>query len=155
VESHCWWCSPKRPIKRIEEKGKHYFRYSLILHANDWKKAGVNQRAYAVNHPVRHRISNRHGGKLPGSFSFLRIAPDDMIITAWKKQYEGSDSVVRFYEPFGRRTKVELSMPAVLAVSSALRANLQESIISDNVIKDGVIKIAVPSFSIETIIMSR
>ncbi|MHC4445252.1 MAG: glycoside hydrolase family 38 N-terminal domain-containing protein [Planctomycetota bacterium] len=155
VKSHCWWCAPKRPIMRIEESGKHHFRYSLIIHGKDWQSAGVNRRAFAVNHPVRLRTTKRHGGKLPGSLSFLRIVPDHMIITAWKKAYEGCDTVLRFYEPFGRETKVELSTPGILAVSSAFQANLQEEKISDNALKDGLIKMAVPSFSIETMLLSR
>ena len=83
------------------------------------------------------------------------MEPDHLIITAWKKEYEGCDTVVRFYEPFGRETKVELSAPAILAVSSVFQANLQEDKISDYAIEDGRIKLAVPSFSIETMILSR
>ena len=156
AKARCGWCPRGDEITRIEEKGKHHFRYSLILHAGGWMEAGVNQQAYAVNHPVCPRTSQRHGGILPRSFSFLQIAPDYMIVTAWKKGYKGPETVVRFYEPRGREARVELSTPDILEISSAFRADLQESKITpDNLLQDRFIRTTVPAFSIETMLLSK
>ena len=80
----CDWCWPVGDITDIEETGEHNFRYSLILHADNWKQAGVNRRAYAVNHPVCPRTSwgSARGedgfshGWFPGPSGTRRPGPD-------------------------------------------------------------------------------
>ncbi len=65
-----------------------------------------------------------HSGKLPGSFSFLKVEPDNVVVTAMKKTEDGDGLLVRFYEWAGKGGDVTLTLPP--GIVSATLANLME-----------------------------
>ncbi len=52
-----------------------------------------------------------HAGKLPGSFHFLKVEPDNVVVTAMKKTEDGDGLLVRFYEWAGKGGNVTLTLP--------------------------------------------
>ena len=103
----CW-----RHISRYHErKGFQSVRYSVYPHTGNWKKAQVERRATEYHEPlickVVDRISQRR--TRPASYSFVQIAPDNIVMTAFTMQDRGI--VARLYESHGNAVKVEMTLP--------------------------------------------
>ena len=115
--------SPEWPDPHADE-GHHEFTYSLYPHGGNWRDAQTVRRGYELNYKLIAMQSQKHEGTLPGDHSFVRVEPDNVVLTAIKKS-EGDDSLVlRFYEWAGREADVKLQLPA--GTQSASETDLME-----------------------------
>jgi len=106
------------------DEGKHSFKYSLIVHEEDWRKANIPLRAWEFNQPLIAKQENQHPGKISGwkfsnlSFplekSFLSINSDHVIISSLKTQqdaYDPNTIILRIVETEGRDENVVVHLP--------------------------------------------
>lgn len=95
------------------DRGRHELYYSLYPHRGDWKEAQTLRRGYEFNNPLLPRIAMAHPGTPPKSQAFIKVGPENVILSALKKEmgYDNRGLILRFYEAFGRKTEVKVELP--------------------------------------------
>jgi len=96
---------------KYTDQGEHDFRYVLIAHRGDWRKAGIPGVSYEFNNPVISGFEDSHPGVYPGKFSALRIEPSNFICTVFKKHEEGTCMILRLHETNGRGGVAHIHLP--------------------------------------------
>jgi alpha-mannosidase len=115
--------SPTSPDPEADQ-GHQHFAYALYPHSGTWKQALTVRQGYDFNYHLRAMQVLPHSGRLPGSFSFLKTEPENVVVTAMKKTEDGDGLLVRFYEGSGKGGNVTLTLPP--GIVSANLANLME-----------------------------
>jgi alpha-mannosidase len=135
------------------DQGRQQFSYSLYPHGGTWKQALTVRQGYDFNYHLTAMQVPAHSGKLPGSFSFLKAAPDNVVVTAMKKTEDGDGLLVRFYEWAGTGGNVTLTLPP--GIASATLANLMEKPEGSVLPVSGGREVTVPvtPFEIQTVIV--
>lgn len=95
------------------DRGRHELVYCLLPHRGDWKQAQTQRRAMELNRPLRAVFPMTHAGKLPAVHSFVRIRPDNVVLSALKKEmgYAERGLILRLYEAEGENTRAGLEFP--------------------------------------------
>jgi alpha-mannosidase len=95
------------------DRGRHELVYSLLPHRGDWKQARTQRRAMEFNRPLRAALPMIHPGKLPAVHSFVRVRPDNAVLSALKKEmgYAERGLILRLYEVHGESARAELEFP--------------------------------------------
>ena len=89
------------------DEGEHDFTYSIFAHAGDWRTATVQQ-GYQLNVPCLAVPCDSSAGKLPPADSFASVDAGNVVIE-WVKKHEDSKAIiVRLFEAYGQRGKVQL-----------------------------------------------
>jgi alpha-mannosidase len=65
------------------------------------------------NRPLRAALPMIHPGKLPAVHSFVRVRPDNAVLSALKKEmgYAERGLILRLYEVHGESARAELEFP--------------------------------------------
>ncbi len=148
-----------RPPKKYDaplakELGEHTFRYSLYPYQGSWQKTKVVQRAMEVNNPLIGVVNQKcQGGLLPSSKSFIKVEPDNFILTALKKAEDGKDVILRGYEAQGRDSEIKIYLD--FPVGEAWKVNLLEKGEERLKLADNVISFLCKEFEITTIRLRR
>jgi alpha-mannosidase len=95
------------------DRGESETLYSLYPHAGGWQQAAVFRRAQELNQPLIARLALNHPGTLGAANSFVRVEPENVILSAMKKEmgYYNYGLVFRVYEMFGRETDAVIEFP--------------------------------------------
>ena len=95
------------------DRGPHELAYSLYPHRGDWREGQAIRHGYELNNPLLPRPAMVHGGELPASRAFLKVEPDNVVLSAMKKEmgYDNRGLILRFYEAFGRKTEARIELP--------------------------------------------
>jgi len=95
------------------DRGPHDLLYSLYPHRGTWKDALTIRRGYELNSPLLPRVAMAHSGPLPGSRSFINVGPENVFLTAVKKEmgYYNRGLIMRFFEAFGTKTEAKIELP--------------------------------------------
>ncbi len=95
------------------DRGEHELFYSLYPHADSWQEAATHRKGYELNNPLIARVGMVHPGSLPAVFSFIRVEPGNVILSAVKKEagYYERAIILRVYETFGRPTDLRIELP--------------------------------------------
>jgi alpha-mannosidase len=105
--------------------GEHTVRYAILPHAGDWQTEGaVLREAQAFESPLRALPVDQHAGAHPANWSFVRVTPDDVAISAVKRAESGEGVIVRLYNPGSRPQETTLTFGAPLV--DALEVRLDE-----------------------------
>jgi alpha-mannosidase len=96
------------------QKGNHSFRMALYPHRGGWRERYRD--GIAFNFPLLAFVASgkaSEGKSLPPSGEFLRLEPENLIMTALKKSEDDDSLALRFYEAEGRftRARVRLARP--------------------------------------------
>jgi alpha-mannosidase len=144
--------SPTWPDPEADQ-GHQHFAYALYPHAGTWKQALTVRQGYDFNYRLTAMQVLPHSGKLPGSYSFLKAEPDNVVVTAMKKTEDGDGLLVRFYEWAGKGGNVTLTLPP--GILSATVANLMEKPEGSPLpVSDGrTVTVPVTPFQIQTVIV--
>ncbi|HEX6820034.1 MAG TPA: glycoside hydrolase family 38 C-terminal domain-containing protein [Ktedonobacterales bacterium] len=106
--------------------GSHVFEYALVPHEGAWhdEEALVMREAQAFEAPLRAMATVQHSGTLPSEWSFVRMEPASVVVSAVKRSEGGDGVVVRVYNPrdVAQQTKVIFALP----FAEALATNLDE-----------------------------
>ena len=100
---------PIIPVSDARELKHYTFQYSIYPHSQDWKKAKSWKHGYEFNNCL---VSFQTEGKkrYRPKNSFLKIKPDNIIVSALKKAEDDKDIIVRFYEVSGKNTKALITI---------------------------------------------
>jgi alpha-mannosidase len=95
------------------DRGESETLYSLYPHAGNWQDGFSFRRAYELNQPLLVHQGMDHPGKLPPAESFIRVKPENVILSAVKKEagYFNRALVMHFYETFGKETETVIEFP--------------------------------------------
>jgi alpha-mannosidase len=135
------------------DQGHQHFSYALYPHSGTWKQALTVRQGYDFNYHLTAMQVLPHSGRLPGSFSFLKATPENVVVTAMKKTEDGDGLLVRFYEWSGKAADVTLTLPP--GIVSASLANLMEKPEGSPLPVSDERKVTVPvtPFEIQTVIV--
>ncbi len=105
--------------------GGQEYRYALYPHAGTWENGELIREVHVFTTPLRVAQCSAHKGEIKeNSFSFFRLSPDDLIMTALKKAEREEAIVLRFFNPADRILKTELH--SHFKIRKAVRVTLEE-----------------------------
>jgi len=95
------------------DRGPQELLYSLYPHAGSWREAGTVRRGYELNTPLEARPAMIHSGYWPAAASFMKVEPENAVVSAFKKEYGYfyHGFILRFHEVFGKTAEVKLELP--------------------------------------------
>jgi alpha-mannosidase len=140
--------SPEWPDPHADE-GHHEFTYSLYPHGGNWRDAQTIRRGYELNYKLIAMRAQKHEGTLPGEHSFVRVEPDNVVLTAIKKSEDDDCLVLRFYEWAGREADVKLQLPA--GAQSASETDLMERSIASLAMHNDAVTVHTKPYEIKTL----
>jgi alpha-mannosidase len=104
--------SPKSPDPTAD-RGKHRIEYSLYPHAGNWREAGTVHLGYEYNNSLNAVIDKNHKGRLPSEYSFVKLAPSNLVLTTVKKA-EGSNTIIyQWYDAEGKEGTATLKLDRI------------------------------------------
>jgi len=142
--------SPCYPEKDADV-GTHEFRYSLLTHDGDWRKAGVARRAAEFNLPLIAWAVGSGAGKLARRLAFAEIDVDNVVVEAVKKAEDSDNLVMRLYESHGARGDVTVRFG--FPVRSVHEANMLEDVGEGLEISENQVRLFLKPFQIKTLIV--
>jgi len=140
--------SPEWPDPHADE-GHHEFTYSLYPHGESWKDALTIRRGYELNYKLLSLPFGQHQGSLAPEYSFLRVQPDNVIVTALKRAEDENSLVLRFYEWAGKEGEVTIQLPP--GTQSAAETDLMEKRIGSLSVHSGAVSVHTKAYEIKTI----
>jgi len=85
------------------------FEYAVQPHDGDWRQAEMYKQAQEFHHlPIAIPADAR--GALPSEYSFLKISPHNLILSALKKAEDSDGVILRFFETKGEATEAEVEL---------------------------------------------
>ena len=130
--------------------GTHTFEYSIIPHNDTWKDAKVYKLARDFIVPLIAHEDLPHKGILKDTYSFMKIEPDEIVISAIKKAEDDDSMVVRAFNIVDREIEAKITLPK--NVKRAWLTNLNEEIIKEiESVSKNLITLKVPPHKIITI----
>src|SRR5579883_3358373 len=106
------------------DRGHQHFSFALYPHAGDWKQALTVRHGYEYNYKLKAVQVEAHTGTLPLEHAFLKVVPENVVLTAMKKAEDSNALVLHMYEWAGKQANVEVSVPS--GATSATETNLLE-----------------------------
>jgi len=142
--------SPEKPVSAMDNIGVHTLRYSLYPHKFSPQAANSMQKGYEINYPLHAVRTASHKGKLPDSYSFVQITPDNLILTVLKKAEDSEDLILRCFETKGEKCIGKIILAKEIAIDAVHKINLMETGLND-IITDGTsFGIKAGAYSIES-----
>jgi len=100
---------PLVPTQDALELKSHTFEYAVQPHDGDWRQAEIYKLAQEYHHlPIPIQAEGK--GDLPSEYSFLRISPNNLILSALKKAEDSDEVILRFFETKGEATQAEVEL---------------------------------------------
>jgi len=100
---------PLVPTQDALELKSHTFEYALQPHDGDWRKAEMYKLAQEFHHSLIPIQADGKGSLAP-EFSFLKISPNNLILSALKKAEDTDEVILRFFETKGEATEAEVEL---------------------------------------------
>ncbi len=94
------------------DQGIQRFNYSLLPHQGDWVEAGTVKRAAELNQRPFALFATFHPqGTLPQAASFIRVEPENVLVSVLKQAEDGDGLVLRAYETAHATAQAEIHLP--------------------------------------------
>ncbi len=110
--------------------GRHVFEYALVPHTGAWhaEDALVMREAQAFEAPPQALATVQHPGQLPSEWSFVRVEPATVALSAVKRAAREDGVVVRIYNPGDAAQSATLTFapPFAEKFTEVVAANLDE-----------------------------
>jgi|Deesub1362A_J573_1020465.scaffolds.fasta_scaffold00449_38 alpha-mannosidase len=138
---------PAIPVPDARELKTYTFRYSLYPHEGDWRGAKSYKHGFEFNYDLVAMQLPR-AKKFRVKRSFLKLEPDNIVMTALKPSEDGEGVILRFYEASGEETDARLVLfkkPEKAVKTNLIEEELEEITAGEN------IEIKVKPFEIVTI----
>ncbi|NVM03944.1 MAG: hypothetical protein HWN67_16550, partial [Candidatus Helarchaeota archaeon] len=143
-------------LKKITDLGKHSVKYALKIHKG--KKFAINE-AHEFNDDFLVSKTSPHKGILPKKFSFLKIEPNTIILSAFKSYEDGksdeSKYILRIYEAYGNQTSCKINFASNFKILEVFETDLLEfnpKKINDH--NEDTIEVQLGKFEIKTLLIS-
>jgi alpha-mannosidase len=138
---------PLIPTPEAMELGQHSYSYSAYMYSGNWRDIHIHREAYEYGQPLIAMQWNHD--VIEKNRQFLKLDPDNLIISALKKAEDEEAIIVRFFETKGEKCEAELSLPSSIRFAKVV--NLLEENESEMPVNDNKIIMAVNPFEIVTI----
>ncbi len=138
--------SPVDPDPHADE-GEHTFTYALCPHGGDWRE-GVVQQGFELNQPLLAWSTKAHTGQLPPVYAFADIDVEHVILDTVKKAEDSNALILRLYESYGQRGKVNLSLGQTPL--SAVECDMMEENEAPVEIKGNTLSFSIKPYEIRT-----
>lgn len=89
-------------MKGSQCPGRHKFRLSIYPHSGNWIEGKVYDEALKFNLPFSFIETNNLTIENLNEKSFLKIQPDDLVFSCFKKSEDGEGFILRLYNPTNR-----------------------------------------------------
>jgi len=100
---------PLVPTPDALELKSYTFEYAVQPHDGDWRQAEMYKQAQDFHHlPIAIQANAR--GDLPSEYSFLKLSPHNLILSALKKAEDSDGVILRFFETTGEVTQAEVEL---------------------------------------------
>jgi len=100
---------PFVPTSDALELKPYTFEYAVQLHDGDWRQAEMYKKAQEFHHlPIPIQADGK--GDLPPEYSFLKISPNNLILSALKKAEDTDEVILRFFETKGEATEAKVEL---------------------------------------------
>ncbi len=94
------------------DQGIQTFHYRMLPHADGWESSGTARKAIELNQTPFGMFATVHPkGQLPQSDSFIRVEPENIMVTVLKQAEDGEDLVLRAVETQHRGTLGVIHLP--------------------------------------------
>ena len=145
------WMESPVFIKSIS--GENYTADLLLRsHTGSWATSEAYKLGSEKNYPLLVGYPERlSGSKLNESDSFIKLTPENVILTVLKKSEHGSGYVVRFFEALDTDSSVTLSFNLPINLSKANHINLLEDNIKGLRVSNNKVSMNILGFGIETL----
>jgi alpha-mannosidase len=94
--------------------GHHVFEYALVPHAGTWATddAFVLRQAGEFESPLRSTVVDQHAGDrvLPEAWSFVRVEPASVIVSALTRSLDGEALILRLCNPLADKVDVDVTL---------------------------------------------
>lgn len=135
------------------QTGNHSFSFSITSHQWGWTNGArfgkeANEKLFAVVNPQKYVDSD-----LNESMSFLRVEPENIIVSAFKKAENENGVVVRLYNLSEDETEVKLNFSEEF--KKAWHTNLIEEKEKELNVNNKEIRFRIGNQSIETILLTK
>ncbi len=100
---------PAVPVPEAREMRKYTFHYALHPHDGDWRDAASYKHAREFNIEL-DAMQLPNNVKMPLKRSFLKIEPENVILSALKRAEDGNGVILRFYETAGKKANTEITL---------------------------------------------
>jgi len=147
---------PCVPTPDAAEVRPYTFRYSVLPHDGDWKKAASYRYGMEINMPlVSIQITKKIEGtkrksRYLGRFSFLEIRPKNILLSAFKMSEDNKSVIVRFFETEGKRAVASLKFGKIIK-SGVITDLLENEIKKLKQFKNDTLQIEVEPYKIVTL----
>ena len=142
--------SPTKPVLSTDEAGTHEVKYVLYPHLGGWQSAGVVRRGYELNNPLIAVVDRPHSGDLPAACSFVKVEPENLVMTVLKKAEDSEQLIMRCYEAEGKACTVRIALAAPIAADAVHGADLLENDEVELPVKNRGFVADAPAYSINT-----
>ncbi|HEX6122971.1 MAG TPA: glycoside hydrolase family 38 C-terminal domain-containing protein [Ktedonobacterales bacterium] len=136
--------------------GTHPFEYALVPHAGTWHAddALVLREAQAYEAGLRACIAEEHSGTLPPAWSFVRVSPGSVVLSAVKRAESGAGVVVRIYNPLAEAVAAELTLALPCRAVRAINLNEEALASSEAVLplSDGRVRLTLRGGEIRSLL---
>ena len=100
---------PLVPTPDALELRSYTFEYAVQPHDGDWRQAEMYKLAQEFHHlPLAIQADSQ--GDLPPEYSFLKLSPHNLILSALKKAEDSDAVILRFFETKGEATEAEVEL---------------------------------------------
>jgi len=131
------------------QKGEGVWHYRITaIDASESDRA--HRSGWELSMPELSILMKSGAGKLPPSGSLVKVSPDNVMITAFKKAEDGDGYILRIYEVSGKPAQARLEFP-LLKISEAWFTDGVERNLEKILIKDPDIKTSLGAYEIKTI----
>ena len=130
------------------QPGDHRYRMALLPHGGDWRSR--YRQGIEFNYPLTAFADFAGSAKPQARESYLRLDPQNLVLTAMKKGEDDDRIVLRFYEAEGNECRAQIRMP------KPIRQAWRTSLIEEDqeplpVVGDGRLEFAVKPWEIVTL----
>jgi alpha-mannosidase len=111
--------------------GKQSFNMAFYPFRGDWSDGGVYPEALKYNLPLSAVISSKANGSKPSTFSFVKIEPENLIFSCFKKAEsdKNNEFIIRVYNPTEDGISGRISFG--VTPKNVMRTTLEEEIIEN------------------------
>jgi alpha-mannosidase len=133
------------------DMGRHRVRYSLVPHAEDWRRAGITRLAAGFNQPLIARAAP-DGRRTDRTWSPRLVGSPGILLAALKRAQHGPDLVLRLQESFGEVG--EAVVEGLPQGSRAHNATITEEVVDDIPVDEGHFRLQMRPWQVATVLVT-
>lgn len=150
---------PILPTPEAQMEGEWSFDYALFPYAGSWTEnaARIQQQGNAFNAGILCASASARSGPLEPGWSFARLEPASLVLSALKRAEDGSGLIVRWYNPLASEVIADLTtaLDFSRADGMSLSEEIRSAIVGESDAPTRHWRIPTPAGSIQTVRLSR